>query len=121
MTSSKNDSVLMAKTMMKCMDEAMEIPQLNTPAKIYLFLYIALNEGLTGSEIIKKTGMGPALVYRSIEGIYEGTNRKGAVGAGLVVQKDSPDNKLSNCLYLTKSGKLLLEKLGSVFRETIDK
>ena len=79
-----------------------------TPPHAGILRAVAQADGLSQNALSEKLGMFPSRLVVMLDGLQE---------RGLLERRDSPEDRRSYALYLTKAGRAMLQRIGRVVRE----
>lgn len=80
------------------------------------FLLVALNEGISRTEVMQKLGVAGSTATRNLMGLME-EGRLGRPGHGLVAQRVRPEERRWRLHSLTPQGQIFLERLLDILRD----
>ena len=80
------------------------------------FLLVALNEGVSRTEVMKELGVAGSTATRNLMGLME-RGRLGRPGHGLIDQKVNPEERRWRMHSLTPDGRRFLKKLVDILEE----
>ena len=77
------------------------------------FLLVALNDGVSRTEVMKALGVAGSTATRTLMGLME-SGRLGRPGHGLIDQRVNPDERRWRMHSLTPSGRRFLKRLAKI-------
>jgi DNA-binding MarR family transcriptional regulator len=99
-----------ARRLLKVIDEFRKLdPDMQMPMAAS-FLLVALNEGISRTDVMDRLGVAGSTATRNLMGLME-QGRLGRPGHGLVDQKVNPEERRWRMHYLTPKGRLVLRSM----------